>query len=72
MKVTCPTCNRSDLDSTWKFYVPGHSSPADGKPCAGGDKGTKPNHSKCGRLQLCFKCGRYVSRSARFCRYCDE
>lgn len=72
MRIQCPTCKRADLDTTWAFYVPGHASAADGKPCEGGDKGSKPHHSKDGRKQLCFKCGRYIRRTANFCPHCDK
>lgn len=72
MKIQCPTCKRSDLDTVWAFYVPAHASADTGKPCEGGDKGSKPNHSKCGRMQLCFKCGKYGSVYWRFCPRCDK
>lgn len=72
MKVSCPVCARSDLDTTMAFYVPEHASATDGKPCEGGGKGSKPNYSKDRRLQLCFGCGKYASRLARFCPRCDK
>lgn len=72
MRVKCPTCKRADLETVWAFFVPAHASAADGKPCGGGDKGFKPNYSGDGKKQLCFKCGRYISRLARFCPHCDK
>lgn len=71
-RVQCPTCRRSGLESTWKFYVPAHTVPGTNAPCENSDKGTRPNHSADGKQQLCFKCGKYVSRMARFCPRCDK
>lgn len=71
MKITCPTCGRTDLDTTMKFYVPGHSHRYHGNPCDGGEKGSKPNHSKDGKKQLCFNCGRYCARSHNVCPHCE-
>jgi hypothetical protein len=72
MKITCPVCKRDDLDTTMKFYVPGHASAVDGKPCEGGDKGSKPSHSRDGRKQLCFNCGQYSRRSLNMCPHCTK
>lgn len=72
MTVQCPVCKRPDIETTMAFYVPGHNAHGTDLRCEGSNKGSKPNYSGNRNKQLCFKCGRYVSRTASFCPHCDK
>lgn len=70
--VECPACKRPDIPTSMRFYVPEHTIPGTDTRCENSHKGAKPNHSKDGKMQLCFGCGKYVPRTARFCPRCES
>lgn len=70
-KVQCPTCQRS-VETHMRFYVPSHTVPRKKTTCQGSNRPTKPGISADGQKQLCYKCGKYCSRTESFCPHCDK